>query len=81
MRKTIAVVKKDCYSYPQQVPFRPGTDYPELQEPVGSEANPVYDMVRESLHLLGLDDEHYGTPAWNPLGGVYLYWKSRTAEA
>jgi uncharacterized protein (DUF362 family) len=26
--------------------------------------------VRALLHTLGLDQERYGTPAWNPLGGV-----------
>src|SRR5436853_340924 len=25
-------------------------------------------MVRESLHLLRLDEANYGTAAWNPLG-------------
>ncbi|MCX5672200.1 MAG: DUF362 domain-containing protein [Planctomycetota bacterium] len=31
-------------------------------------ANPAYDAIRESLHLLSLDAEHYGTAEWNPLG-------------
>jgi len=26
--------------------------------------------VRESLHLLGLDESHFGTPRWNPLEAV-----------
>ncbi len=30
--------------------------------------NAAYDAVRETLHLLQLDDEHYGHPDWNPLG-------------
>jgi uncharacterized protein (DUF362 family) len=44
--------------------------YPEYNFPVGvSESpNPVYHAVRESLHLAGLDAEHYGTTLWNPLG-------------
>jgi len=29
-----------------------------------------YDAVRNTFVLLGLDAEHYGTPEWNPLGGI-----------
>ena len=37
---------------------------------VGSEDNQVYAAVRESFHLLGLDEQGFGTPNWNPLGEV-----------
>jgi uncharacterized protein (DUF362 family) len=54
-------------------PFAPGRNYPELVQPTaaGSDANAfnhVFAAVRESLHALGLDAEHYGERGWNPLG-------------
>src|SRR5262249_38743752 len=33
---------------------------------LAGEDNPVYRGVRELLRSLGLDREHFGTPAWNP---------------
>jgi uncharacterized protein (DUF362 family) len=30
----------------------------------------VYATVRESMHLLGLDPERFGTAQWNPLAGI-----------
>jgi uncharacterized protein (DUF362 family) len=54
-------------------PFSPHPAPPEY--PFGADAatrleNPAYALVRESLHLLGLDADRYGTRAWNPLGGI-----------
>ncbi len=52
-------------------PYSPGSTYPEYPfgaEQVGPQLNGAYDTVRESLHLLGLDADRFGTPAWNPLG-------------
>jgi uncharacterized protein (DUF362 family) len=58
--------------YPDTPPYSPSESYPEY--PFGaslSEApNAAYDSVRESLALLGLDRENYGTPQWNPLGAL-----------
>lgn len=66
----ISIVRAGCTSYPgKETYFRPSTKYPEyLFEELSSEKNAVYDAVRESLHLLGLDEEHYGSAEWNPLG-------------
>ena len=52
--------------------FRPSKCYPEMPFPedVSPVPNDVYDMVRESLHLYGLDQEHYGSADWNPLGEI-----------
>ncbi len=67
----IALTVTSCYSYPQkETLFRPDTAYPEYYfgtDHVSEEKNEVYNAVRESLHLLGLDAEHYGTSEWNPL--------------
>ena len=59
-------------SYPSTPPFHPAHPYPEypFAGQLGSEPNSAYDAARESLHLLGLDRENYGTPAWNPLGEI-----------
>lgn len=58
--------------YPQMgAPFRPGTAYPEYPfaaDEVSAIPNAVYNGVRETMRLAGLDAENYGTAAWNPLG-------------
>src|SRR5258708_29392564 len=53
-------------------PFGPPEVYPEFAitprdlDP----SNRVYSMVRQALHLLGLDAARFGIPAWNPLGEI-----------
>lgn len=67
----VVLIHREAYDYPSTAhAFRPGTAYSECLFPgdVSPEENAAYDMVREAFHLLGLDAEHYGTPAWNPLG-------------
>jgi uncharacterized protein (DUF362 family) len=52
-------------------PFCPGVAWPEYQRvcaTVGEQPNVVYTAVRESLRLLGLDANRYGSAEWNPLG-------------
>lgn len=56
--------------YPATAPFHPDTAFPEIDGPVGTEANPVYTAVRNLLHDLGLDRARFGTPAWNPIGDL-----------
>jgi uncharacterized protein (DUF362 family) len=61
-------------AYPA-APFSPHEAYPEYpfaSAPGGLAAapNPVYALVRDTLHRLGLDAERYGTAAWNPLGDL-----------
>jgi uncharacterized protein (DUF362 family) len=60
-------------------PYSPSAAYPEYpfaNEPSdGRYSSPTtiedpYAAVRESLRLLGLDPDHYGTSQWNPLGCV-----------
>ena len=67
----VALAVTECYKYPQkETYFRPDTAYPEYffgKEHISGEKNEVYAAVRESLHLLGLDEEHFGTSEWNPL--------------
>ena len=59
--------------YPSVAPYDPDTAYPEYPfapHRVAAEANGAYAAVRQSLALLGLDRENYGTPEWNPLRDV-----------
>lgn len=51
-------------------PWNPSVSYPEygFGDCIASTRNDVYDMVRQCLHALGLDEHNYATPAWNPLG-------------
>jgi uncharacterized protein (DUF362 family) len=56
-------------------PWGPGKDYPEIAATFGAgaasgPANPVYAAVRGALLGLGLDAEHFGSEAWNPLGAL-----------
>lgn len=58
--------------YPENAPFDPDcffSEYPfgkaHLQTGSG-----VYGAVREVLHLAGLDETHYGSEQWNPLGDL-----------
>lgn len=51
--------------------FDPSVDYPEYPYSDclnNGEFNHAYDMVRECLRMMCLDEEHYGTHEWNPLG-------------
>ena len=59
-------------TYPTQPPYSPDRRFPEYpsQLPVGSEPNPVYITVRESLRMLRLDAARFDTPEWNPLGEI-----------
>lgn len=54
-------------------PFSPAEQYPEYPFPAATlsrEPAPAYAAVRETLRLLNLDAENYGTPQWNPLGAI-----------
>ncbi len=57
--------------YADVPPFHPGESYPEsMFSAIGSEPNPAYAGVRECFHLAGLDQAHFGTSQWNPLGDL-----------
>ena len=67
---TVSIVKIDSTKYPEKKElFRPSTKYPEyLYDDFSTEENYVYEGIRESFILLGLDKNHYGSENWNPLG-------------
>ena len=55
--------------YDVAAPYSPSVQYPEypFDANASGPANEVYDAVRESLRLLGLDAQHFGQSGWNPL--------------
>jgi uncharacterized protein (DUF362 family) len=68
MDRLVSFARSGEARYPP-LPFSPGERYPEYPfTELGSQPNPVYDLVRKSLIQLELDKERAGTPLWNPLG-------------
>ena len=56
-------------------PWEPGECYPELSTLWGEASpagvpNPAYAGVRAALKGLGLDEDHFGSRDWNPLGAL-----------
>lgn len=68
----VAIVRTGTARYPTAAPYHPSEPYPEY--PFGGgisvEPNSVYAGVRRLFFQLSLDREHWGTPQWNPLGGL-----------
>lgn len=61
----------DLDGYPSTPPYGPEASYPEYPwgpETLAKEKNHAYRGVRDALRRLGLDEKHYDTRAWNPLG-------------
>ncbi|WP_406657590.1 DUF362 domain-containing protein [Methanolobus sp. ZRKC2] len=65
----IALEISDSLKYPD-APFNPPQKYAEFKPSQIirdlDKSNEVYSSVRESFHLLGLDNENFGTDSWNP---------------
>ncbi len=61
---------KKCLSYPDGTnSYSPSIKYPEYPfDDVSSKENLVYEMVRNTFIIAGLDKEHIGNSDWNPLG-------------
>ncbi len=58
-----------------QAPYHPGAVFPELASLLGDRCgegppNTVYAAARAALAALGLDEAHFGSAAWNPLGAL-----------
>ena len=68
----VAIFKMTEAIYPAEAPYHPAEPYPEYPfgEKIGPDVNPAYAGVRQLFYLLGLDREHWGTTAWNPLSGL-----------
>ena len=60
-------------AYDAKAPFCPDRAFPEYpfrNSNSLSDSNKVYETVRESFRLLGLDTQHFGLREWNPLGEI-----------
>ena len=69
-RPDVGVAHLEKAEYPRSSPFHPSVAYPEYRHTTLGPENNVYAAVRESLRLLELDSERFGTADWNPLGVV-----------
>ena len=65
-KKEVVVNVLESKKYPVNVPFHPAERYPEYRGEQTDDGNRVYGEVRETLAMLGLDKENFGTPRWNP---------------
>lgn len=72
INNVISVVDAGVYTYPaKETLFRPHVRFPEYPfAELADNENHVYNAVRESIHLLGLDEKNYNTASWNPFGDI-----------
>jgi len=57
--------------YPETPPYNPYIAYPEyFLNNVSVKENNVYNAVRNTLFLLGLDKDNFDTPQWNPFKDI-----------
>jgi uncharacterized protein (DUF362 family) len=57
--------------YPETPPYDPNIAYPEyFLKNVSIRKNRVYNAVRNTLFLLGLDKNNFDTPQWNPFKDI-----------
>lgn len=69
MKKKVTILQIKDATYPNRSPFHPTRAYPEyVFASLTRENNSLYEAVRSSLYLAGLDQMHYGSSNWNPLG-------------
>lgn len=71
MKNSIYIYNDNEMIYPEKkYAFSPSINYPEYKwyDDISKEENKIYDSIRKTFHALGLDDSHYGTKYWNPLG-------------
>ncbi len=68
----VAVCDTGRFCYPDRPPFHPPRRYPEypFNDDEIDPDNFVYESIRQLFVLLGLDQDNYDTPEWNPLGGI-----------
>jgi uncharacterized protein (DUF362 family) len=68
---SVAVYHEPGLRYPMEAPYSPHARYPEYPlKHTGRNANSVYDAVRQTLFLLNLDRNNFGTSHWNPFKEV-----------
>ena len=71
MDNKIGIVTTQKYYYPKNSPFRPSKKYVEYPfSEISKTENHVYEMVRETFHLMGYDKNNFNLPNWNPLKDI-----------
>jgi uncharacterized protein (DUF362 family) len=69
--RLVTVAVTDEATYPDDPPFSPSEEFPEYRyEDTSNTKNYAYKAVRECFRQADLDEENYGTDAWNPLGDL-----------
>ena len=68
----VGVALDQHITYNDRAPFHPHVAYPEyiFTETARSNVPGAYQLVRESLRSLGLDEKNFGSSTWNPLGEI-----------
>ena len=68
LENKVAIYKSDNIAYPKVAPFNPDENFPEYKfSDISSGTNHIYNSIRQTFYLLGLDKENYNKPNWNPL--------------
>ena len=66
--KAVVAYHAEIAAYSDRPPFHPSEQFPEFPDSdISNAPNFAFSAVRECFHLSGLDEEHFGTAAWNPL--------------
>jgi uncharacterized protein (DUF362 family) len=69
--RNVVISRPQSANYPEEAPFHPSERYPEYlfgeEISPATNANAVYDGVRQLLQMAELDCSAAGTPQWNPL--------------
>src|SRR5262245_52431348 len=67
--RAVGILKTKSAVYPRIAPFHPSERFPEYPfQDLSAEPNDVYTGFRGLLNILRLDESHFNTKAWNPLG-------------
>lgn len=69
-KRDVAVNFVESRRYPAIAPFHPPERFPEYGGEQTDPGNRVYGEVRDTLRMLGLDKDHFGTRQWNPFRGI-----------
>jgi len=83
--KKVAVNFSGIGTYFEHAPFHPPERFPEYEGSDVQPGNGIYTAVRQVLHQVGLDADHYGSPEWNPFGdfieqGMTVFIKPNTVR-
>ena len=67
----VAIYHEPGMIYPETPPYDPHIAYPEyFLHNISIRENRVYNAVRNTLFLLGLDKNNFDTPQWNPFKNI-----------